>query len=823
MRFVGIFVLLVGTLVCMSPHVRAEDPPFGLYVSGEKELIPLPLASTRVRGRVMGFVSRVHVTQVYVNPYDAVIEATYVFPLPERAAVTSMVMHLSDRDVKAEIKPREEAERIYEKAVSAGRTAALMTQERPNIFTQKVGNIPAGDRIEVELTYVDLLPYESGISTFAFPTVVGPRYIPGKPLAGEDQEPCARCSDTDRVTDASRISPPVLGPGDTSAHRIDLELVVAPGMPIADLASPSHEILTERRASDMAVVRLAQADSVPNKDFVLRIDLRGKRPKVGVLVHKEPGRDGYLSLVIQPPALPGPDEIAPKDLLFVVDNSGSMSGKPIEACKELVRRALADMNPDDRFTIMRFSDSVSELSAAPLKNTPENVEQGLRFIDAMAGMGGTNMLSGIRRALAGKPEPGRVRIVFFLTDGYIGNEHEILRAVQEENEAGARLFSLGVGSSVNRYLLASMARLGRGTVEVMRYDEDPSPFVSAFYRRVRNPVLTDVSVDWGGLAVEQQTPEVIPDLFDNQPLTVHARYHSPGSAWLTIRGFLGRRPFSHRVPVDLPERADRPAVAAIWARARIAGWMDEETRRPGSRKAEITELAVAHSLMSKYTAFVAVDHERIARQAREPLIPVAQRLPLPDGVTRRALGCLSRRFIPPGDPVISVAAPADARRVTAYFPFGLVKELRFDEQRDLWRGRFLVPAGIPDGQYAVLVVMELANGLLLHHQQFFALDSQAEEFFVDLNSDTITAGGILEIRVDAVEPAAEVYVDCPLLGWERFTLEPDDPEDKVDWSGELGVPEDAEPGRYEVLVVVRDRAGNRLEETVTIFVDSENS
>jgi Ca-activated chloride channel family protein len=819
-------MLIVVLGICNLGNAQKDDgqaSQTGLYLSGKTKLIPLPLASTRVRGEIRGFVAKIHVTQVYVNPYDAVIEATYVFPLSEKAAVTSMIMHLADRDVVAKIHQRKKAEEIYQEAVDAGHTAALMTQERSNIFTQKVGNIPAGDKVEVELTYVEALSYDRGVSRFVFPTIVGPRFIPGTPLRGPDLEPSGRIPDTDRVPDASRISPPVLAENQTSAHRIDLELVLLPGLPITKIHSPSHQLLTERPVIEKAIVRLAPMDRVPNKDFVLKVDLRGKRPEAAVLTHRQEGRDGYLTLAIQPPSLPLPTQIAPKDLFFVVDNSGSMHGAPIEACKDLIRQALKHMNSRDRFTIMRFSDSVSALSAEPLDNYPENVDAGLKFVDQMSGMGSTNMISGIRRALAGKPETGRVRIVFFLTDGYIGNDSEILKAVQEENQAQARLFSLGVGSSVNRYLLTSMARLGRGEVQYVRYDQDPEPVIEQFYRRVRNPVLTHVELDWGDLEIYDQTPTIIKDLFDNQPLIVHARYKEAKTGTLRLNGWVGNQKFQSDIVVTLPKQKERPDIANLWARARIEEWMDEETSWPGRREEEITELALAHSLMSKYTAFVAVDREVVNRMASEPLIPVAQRLPLPDGVERTALGSLSRQQIPPGDPIISVAAPADARRVTAYFPFGLIKDLRYDEIRTMWRGRFLVPEGIKDGEYSIRVAVELRSGRVISHRMKYVLDSQAEEFVVRFSSDWILAGDALEVHVDSVEPAVEVYLDCSSLGWERVQLSSQDNGNNVDWVTWLTVNESTLPGEYEVRFVVRDQAGNRLEQTKTINVYWGNS
>jgi Ca-activated chloride channel family protein len=729
-----------------------------------------------------------------------------------------MVMRVAGREIEAEIQTRREAERIYEEAKERGHTAALMTQERPNIFTQKVGNIPPGHAVEVQLTYDEALPYEAGLSSFIFPTVVGPRFIPGGPLDRPDAEPDARMPDTDRVPDASRISPAALLSHEQSAHRIDLQLDVAPGLPIAAIESPSHRLQVEYRSQDRAFVRIDHSDRIPNKDFILRLDLRGERPEATVLAHRTEGESGYLTLAIQPPKAPAPDEVTAKDLFFVVDNSGSMNGRPIAACKELMRHALRNMNPTDRFTIMRFSDSVSELSRAPLDNTPENVEAGLQFVDRMAGSGGTNMLSGVLRALEGGPQPGRLRVVFFLTDGYIGNDAEILAAVRRNNEAEARLFSLGVGSSVNRYLLNGMARLGRGDVQIVRYDADPVPVIEQFYRQVRNPVLTSISVDWGDLAVLEQTPEIIGDLYDGQPLLVHARYRDAGEDRITIHGWVGSQKYEESVAVALPNEAKRPAIASLWARARIREWMDEETVRPGVHEQSITELALQHSLVSKYTAFVAVDHEVVARQPTEALVPVSQRLPLPDGVTELALGWMSRRYIPPGDPIISVNAPSDARRVTAYFPFGLVKQLRYDEARRVWRGRFLVPAGIPDGSYTIIVSIELADGSLLRRREGYELDSSAEEFLAAFAGYGAFAGGQVELTIDSVEPAAEVYVHCPELGWDRLVLEATDSA-SIDWLATLDIPWRTPPGEYRVLLVVRDRAGNRLEQQTILFVE----
>ena len=820
MRSLSTFLgfLFVMTLVSMLHAAGRDDDRVtpGLVLTAGERSIPLPLMKTAVHGDLTGFVAEVTVTQTFVNPYDDVIEATYVFPLPERAAVNAMTMRLPGREVTAEIKLREEAERIYDEAVTAGQTAALLNQERPNIFTQKVGNIPPGEKVAVTLTYVDVLPYENGISSFVFPMVVGPRYIPGMP-AGTYLEASGRIPDTTRVPDASRITPPAFDEGEAGAHRIDLTLDINPGKPIRSITSPSHTLQFERFGNRRATVSIAKGDKVPNKDFILEIDLRGEMPETQVLAHRQSGEDGYVTVAIQPPAAPAAEEIVPKDLFFVVDNSGSMSGAPLDAAKALVKEALKHMNPNDRFTIMRFSDAVSAFSALPLANTPSNVEKGVAFIDAMAGMGGTEMLSGIRRALEGDALSDRIRIVFFLTDGYIGNDDEILNAVRTENHARARLFSLGVGSSVNRYLLSAMARLGRGEMQVMGYDEDPIPFVKRFYRRVQNPVLTDITLEWDGVSISDVVPAVTPDLFDGQPLLIHARYETTGNGTLTVKGRLGKKAFRQKYDISFPGKADRPAIANIWARALIGDYEDEETSRPGSRRDDIATLALSHNLMSKYTSFVAVD-KAVSRAQTEPLIPVAQRLPLPDGVSRNALGDLSRYEIPPGDPFISVWAPAGAVRVTAFFPFGLVKDLIYDAGRDKWRGRFLVPAGIPDGYYKIVIAVEMPDGEIFFRNEVYHLDSETQDFETNFDAVRVRAGKGMLMAVDAIEAADEVYVHSEALHIDRLSLEPVDGDRRVDFEKWIRIDESIAPGEYALGVVVRDAAGNRLEKTLYVTV-----
>ena len=511
----------------LSPAPIEEEVTQGALRVEQEDgtIVECPLKHTDVKADVSGFIARVKVTQTFANPYEDTIEAVYVFPLPENAAVNDMTMKIGDRTIRGLIKKREEAREIYQQARAAGQVAGLLEQERPNIFTQSVANITPGAEILIEIHYVQDLKYDHGTYEFTFPMVVGPRYIPGTPVGrtGGGWAP-----DTDRVPDASRITPPVLKPGERTGHDISLSVDLNAGVPIQDLRCRSHEVEMQRTGDRRATVSLKPFDTIPNKDFMLAWDVAGERPEMALLTHREGDSGGFFSLMIQPKAEFEAGEIAPRELIFVVDCSGSMRGEPIAAAKQAMRRVITHMQPNDTFRVIRFSEAASQLSQEPLANTTDNIKRGLVYIEQMEGSGGTQMIEGIKAALDYPADPERMRIVCFMTDGYIGNETEILAAI-EEKLGGARLFSFGVGTSVNRYLLENMAEVGRGTVEYMRPGEDSSGVIDRFYERIDRPFLVDLDIDWGDLQVADIYPRRIPDLFAAQPVILHGRYTEPGS------------------------------------------------------------------------------------------------------------------------------------------------------------------------------------------------------------------------------------------------------------------------------------------------------
>jgi Ca-activated chloride channel homolog len=581
------------------------------------EVIDVPLKHTTVAITVSGHLADVEVKQIFQNPYKNKIEATYLFPLPTQAAVNSMSLTTGGVTIEGEIKLRDEAKQIYTAALAKGNVAVLLTQERPNLFQQHVANIEPGAELTVTLRYVQALPYDDGAYELVFPMVAGPRHVPA--------------SSKIRPEDAKLVQPSALPAGLRPAHDISLSVALDAGVPIGAVTSPSHLLSLTRDGDRRAAISLGAGDTIPNKDFILRYAVAGQTPQLAVMTHRS-GESGALFLVAQPPAQAAQVAVAPRELVFVLDTSSSMAGAPLAKAKEAIRQTLKTMGPDDTFQIIRFDDTASALGARPINNKPRNIELALHWLDALGATGGTDMIPGLKAALTFPHDPARLRIVAFLTDGYIGNEDEVLAAVQA-NLGPARLFSFGVGSAVNRYLLEELAAIGRGTVQVVRPDEDTAAAVASFTRRIARPVLTDVMISWGGLDVQSVVPAAIPDLFVGQPLVVSARFGKPGRGTVVVTATSGGRPVRFELAVELPEKAERPAVASVWARARIAELSRQQLRgeKDAIRK-EITDLALSHHLMTAYTAFVAVDGSKVTKEGK--VTTVAVPVHVPQGVRR---------------------------------------------------------------------------------------------------------------------------------------------------------------------------------------------
>jgi Ca-activated chloride channel family protein len=590
-----------------------------------------PLKHTNVRAEISGFLSRVRVTQEFENPFKEKIEAVYTFPLPQAAAVDDMTMRVGDRTVKGRILRREEAQAVYQAARSNGQVASLLDQERPNIFTQSVANIMPGERVTVEISYVETLKYEDGSYEFTFPMVVGPRYIPGSPTG---QQGNGTSPDTNRVPDASRITPQVMPQGMRAGHDISLEVALDAGVPLDGIKSTSHEINVEKRGASSALVSLKNGNEIPNKDFILRYDVAGKRLEDAVLTHRS-DRGGFFTMILQPPERVTVEDVTPKELVFVLDTSGSMDGFPIEKAKETMKLALDGLYPQDTFNLITFAGDTNILFEHPVRATPENLKKAQAFLESRKGSGGTELMKAVRAALDPSDAQDHVRIVCFMTDGYVGNDMEIVGEVQKH--PNARVFAFGIGSSVNRYLLDKMAEEGRGEAEYVSLTDDGSLAARKFHERVRNPLLTDISVDWSGLPVADVYPKRIPDLFSAKPVVLTGRYTGSGTGTIKLRGKMSGRDFVREIRVNLPDaQAEHDVLSTLWARTRIDDLMSQDYAgaQSGSMKPDlketITQLGLEYRLMTQFTSFVAVEEMVVTDggQPRRVDVPVE----LPEGL-----------------------------------------------------------------------------------------------------------------------------------------------------------------------------------------------
>lgn len=591
-----------------------------------------PLKHTDVQAAVTGSLARVTVTQEFHNPYSDKIEAVYVFPLPQNAAVADMTMRIGERTIKGQIKRREEARAVYEAARNAGQIASLLDQERPNIFTQAVANILPGTTVKVTISYVEFLKYEDGAYEFVFPMVVGPRYIPGQPIAQPNSQ---AAPDTSEVPDASRITPPITPEGTRAGHDISINVNVDTGVSLDSLKSTLHEVEVERPAPNRANVRLRNQQTIPNKDFILRFDVAGQKINDALLAHRG-NAGGFFSLMLQPPERVTAKDVTPKELVFVLDTSGSMHGYPIEKAKEMMKLALDALYPQDTFNLITFSGDTHILFPEPVAATRANLAKAQAFLETREGGGGTEMMKAIRAALDPSDKQDHLRIVCFITDGYVGNDFEIIGEIQKH--PNARVFSFGIGNSVNRFLLDKMAEHGRGEVEYVSLQDDGSAAAKRLHERVRNPLLTDIELDWGGLPVTDVYPQRIPDLFSAKPLILTGRYTQGARGTVRLRGKLAGQPFVRELQIELPDQQpEHDVLATLWARTRIDRLMSEDFQglqngnaKPDVREA-ITQLGLDFRLMTQFTSFVAVE-ETIVTEGGVPRridVPVE----MPEGVS----------------------------------------------------------------------------------------------------------------------------------------------------------------------------------------------
>ncbi len=638
-------------------YVQTNDPKNQIQREQSPKKQAFTLTNTDVKGKISGNISRVEVTQTFQNPYDKPLEAIYVFPLPDQAAVDDMEIMIGDRVIKGNIKKREEAKEIYERARAEGRTAGLLEQERDNIFTQSLANIKPGEQIKVTIRYTESLKFEQGDYEFVFPMVVGPRYIPGTAIDA--------AGNTVQVPAASRINPPILRPETRSGNDVSVSLQIDAGVPIRNLYSTSHRIDVKNNGETVAL-KLAAGDNIPNKDLIVRYKVSSDRTQPTILTTNTDQGSHFATYLI-PAIAYRADQIVPKDVVFLMDTSGSQSGDPILKSRELMTRFINGLNPNDTFTIIDFASTTTQLSSYPLQNNAINRQKAMEYINKIDANGGTELMNGIN-AVTNFPtvNDGRIRSVVLITDGLIGNDNQVIAAVQKNLKPGNRLYSFGVGSSVNRYLLERIAEMGRGTSRIVRQDEPTQEVAEKFFRQINNPVLTNIQVKWEGDGTAPEIyPSNAPDLFAEQPLVLFGKKGDRANGKLKITGIAaGGERYEQILDVNFENGNSNLGIAQLWGRARIKDLMNQMFGGEVKSLVDaVTQTALSYHLLSQYTAFVAVSEEvRVNPDGGKVTVQVP--VLTPQGINFGSVtdGSISQ------SPVPNVAAPSPSFNATPMRP-----------------------------------------------------------------------------------------------------------------------------------------------------------
>ncbi len=611
--------------------LRLDDAETGALLLRTTEpgrYLAAPTVDTHVAMEITGLVARVRVSQRFTNPGDAWVEGVYVFPLPDDSAVDRLRMQIGDRYIEGEIAEREEARQIYEQAVAEGRKAALMEQERPNLFTNSVANIGPGEVVAIQIEYQQTVRYDGGVFSLRFPMVVAPRYIPGT-TAEVSYDGLGWSFDTDQVPDASRITPPVLRPEAGPVNPVELVVELAPGFPLAWVESPSHAI--EWAVDEVGNVAIELADDAvyASRDLVLewQPDV-GRDPSAG-LFEEWLGDEGYLLLMVMPPdAAAGNDEVLPREVIFILDTSGSMSGPSIRQAREALVLALERLRPQDSFNVVRFSNSASRLFPTAATADASTVREAVRHVRSLDANGGTHMLPALELALDGGEVEGRVRQVVFLTDGAVGNEDALFQHI-DRNLGDSRMFTIGIGSAPNSYFMRKAARVGHGTFTHIGSVDEVGERMAELFGKLESPVLTDIQVTLPDACNAEIWPDVVPDLYQGEPVVVAAKVdESVGDALVTGR-FHGQ-PWSAKLA--LASGSEGPGVGALWARGKIESLMDQlhEGATEDDVRDQVLEVALEHQLVSKYTSMVAVD-VAVSRPDGQGIHGAAVPVNLPEG------------------------------------------------------------------------------------------------------------------------------------------------------------------------------------------------
>src|SRR5688572_17222702 len=602
-----------------APEEKTLAPYF--VVKGDPSVDQLPLKDTRVEVSVSGVIADVKVRQIYRNEGARPINATYVFPASTRAAVYAMRMQLGNDIIVAKIKEREQAKQEFGKAKEEGKSASLLEQERPNVFSMSLANIMPQEQVEIELRYTELLVPTDNVYEFAFPTVVGPRYA-SPPDAKKENN--------------GFVKSPFLPQGKQPPTELHITTRIAAGLPIYDVSSPSHQVFPQWQG---AVAQLTLDDTNPfqgNRDFIVRYRLAGEQINSGLLLFQGADENFFLYMA-QPPQRVADAAIPPREYIFVVDVSGSMNGFPLEISKRLLRDLIGKLQPTDLFNVVLFAGDSTTLAPQSMQATPDNIAKSIAFLDQQRGAGGTELLAALQQAMSLPRQEGISRSVLLITDGYIAGEEGVFEHIRS-NLNKCNVFAFGIGTSVNRYLIEGVAKAGMAEPFVVTEEAEAAGVAAKFREYVQSPVLTDIQVRVNGFDAYDVHPMKFPDLMAQRPIILFGKWRGPASGTIELSGKTGQGLFTSRLDVaqSQPDQANS-ALRYLWARTRIAELSDYAASQADDADAkEVTALGLKYNLLTRYTSFIAV--REVVTNPTGSAQDVQQASPLPLRVSDMAVG-----------------------------------------------------------------------------------------------------------------------------------------------------------------------------------------
>ena len=658
------------TVLDEAPTRRGDDEEAG-FGGLETARGGLPLQRLAVWGRITGLLYRLTVTQTFVNVHNEPLEATYIFPLPARAGVTRFRLQVGERVIDGMLKERSAARAEYDQAIQQGHRAAIAEEDRPEVFTMRAGNIPPGEAVTVELELAGPLAVTDGETTFRFPLVVAPRYIPGAPLEGPGVG-LGTALDTDAVPDASRISPPVLLPGQPNPVHLSFRLELdSAGLPLSNLRASLHALRLSQSGEGLQVVELTPGAERLDRDVILRFRVGEQQMSSGLSVYRQADGETTALLTVVPPATL-PASFRPRDVVVVLDRSGSMGGWKMTAARRAAGRIIDTLTERDRFGVILFDDELEEPAPSAGQLVAATDRQRFRAVEFLAKVearGGTEIAPALKCALAyfpNPPDPARERIVLFVTDGQVGNEDQLLRQI-EQSAQGCRIFTVGIDRAVNMALLERLAGYGGGHFDLVESEDRLDEVLCAVHRRLGAPLLTEVRLE---PALNDMAPEVA-DLFPGVPLRLGGWWPGSPSAQVTVTGRTADGALFQQTltPVETTDNT----LQTLWARARVLDL--EHQFAAGHRAAGLSDAITAFSLkygvLCRFTAFVAVDHAEVVNPGGE-LHQVAQPVELPSQWAMPMMaGVVACAPCPPPEPI--TGRPA-ARRASRSFIAGAAED-----------------------------------------------------------------------------------------------------------------------------------------------------